>query len=214
MKYAIFDMDGTLLDSMWVWENVDSELLAKHGQLDTADIREQIKALSTKDSVKRLKEMFSLAPSEDELLADIAEMCRGKYADEVVMKPYTLEYLQKLKANNVRMCIATASITESVVSAFTRLGILDYFEFIVTADDVKTGKEDPEIFLLCAEKFGAEPHEIVVFDDAVHAIRTAKSAGFKVVGVFDESFGDDIDEIKALSDFYINDFSEMQNKLL
>ncbi len=212
MKYAIFDMDGTLLDSMWIWDTVDEELLKSYGHKDTAGVREQTKTLSTKASVKLLKSLYDLAMSEEEMLMYIADFCRGKYAHEVVLKPYVAEYLEKLKQAGTRMCIATASVRESVLSAFTRLGILDYFEFLMTADDVKTGKENPEIFLLCAERFGAEPNDVVVFDDALHALKTAKSAGFKIVGVHDASSGDSAEEIRQLSDIYMHDFSELMDR--
>lgn len=209
MKYTIFDLDGTLLDSMGIWENIDVEFLSKYGFKPTDEIRNKLKVLSVRQSSEFFKMEFKLQQSVDEIMSEIAELCVDKYKFEVELKHFVYECLQELKQNNVKMCIASASARRNIISAMTRLKIIDFFDFIIAADDILTGKDNPEIFLTCAERFGAKPEEITVFEDALHAIKTAKKAGFKVIGVYDESAKDDIDEIKKICDKYIYDWNEV-----
>ncbi len=209
MKYAIFDLDGTLLDSMWVWENIDIEFLSRYELVPTPEVRQQVKSLSFRQSIDLYKTLFGLTQSVEEIICDMSQMGTKKYETEVTIKPFVLDYLKKLKQNNIPMCVATASTKNNVLPALKRLGMLEYFDFVITADDMKTGKDNPEIFHLCAQKFGAHPKDVVVFEDALHAINTAKSAGFRVVAVHDKSAQEEETDIKSLADWYINDFSEL-----
>lgn len=210
MKYAIFDLDGTLLDSMWVWENIDIEFLAKYNLAPSPQMREKVKVLSVRQATELFIEEFGLPQSAEFLMLEISGLGEEKYRKEVQLKPFVLEALIRLKEQEVRMCIATASSKNNVLAALKRLDLLKFFEFIITADDVKTGKDDPEIYNLCAGKFGAPASEIVVFEDSLHAIQTAKKAGFKVVGVYDKSSEQNIDIIKEISDFYLESMKDLE----
>ncbi len=211
IKYAIFDLDGTLFDSMWIWENIDVEFLAKFGYTPTKELREKIKTLSIRQSSEFLKTSFNLPQSVEEIITEIGDIAKDKYKNEVQFKPFALEYLKKLKANGAKLCIVTASMRENVLSSLTRFGAIDIFDFIITGDDMKTGKDTPEIFLKCAKRFQALPRDIVVFEDALYAITTAKNAGFKVIGVYDNTAKEDTIKIKNICDQYIKNFSEMED---
>ncbi len=208
MKYAIFDLDGTLLDSSWVWENIDIDYLARYDKVPTPEIRERIKLLSVRQSAEFIKTEFMLASTTDEIIEEVAQMGEGKYEFEVMLKPGVMEYLQYLKNSGIKMCIATASNRKNAILALTRLGVYDFFEFMIATEDVKTGKDSPEIFLMCAERLGGEPKDTVVFEDSLHAMETAKSAGFKVAGIYDEHSENEWNEIKKICDYCIENFNE------
>lgn len=210
MKCAIFDLDGTLLDSMWVWENIDVEFLSRYDVIPADEVRKKVKTLSLRQSTELFKDLYDLPDSIENIMSNMSQMGKEKYESEVLLKPFVLQYLNELKENNIPICLATASSKSNVILALTRVGILDLFDLIITSSDIKTGKDNPEIFLTCANQFGVKPQDAVVFEDALHAIQTAKSAGFTVVGVFDKSAHEDTKEIKNISDYYINDFSEME----
>lgn len=210
MKYAIFDLDGTLLDSMWVWDDIDRLFLENHGIIADDDISEKVKTLSLRQSAELLKSTFNMTASVEEIINEIAAMGEDKYKNDVELKPFVMQTLEKFKNQNVRMCIATASVRKNVDMVLNRLNILDYFDFVITSEDVTTGKSDPEIYHLCAKNFGAAPSDIIVFEDAFHAAQTAKSAGFNVVGVYDKSSQYDAAKLKDICDFYINSFEELE----
>lgn len=213
MKYVIFDLDGTLIDSMGVWEDIDIKFLKKHGIIPTADLRNKVKTLTVKESASLYKNIFSLPQSIENIIFEISKICENEYAYNVELKPGVLDYLEKLDKNGVKMCIATASSRINAKLALKRLNIIKFFEFIIGGEDIEIGKEDPMIFLECCKKFGAKPSEVVVFEDSLYAVKTAKKAGFKVVGVSDKAAQKDKKEIIRICDYYINNFKEIGDVL-
>lgn len=210
MKYIIFDLDGTLIDSMGIWENIAIEFLQIHNKKANTSLSAKLATLSIRQAAQLLKKEYDLTQSGEDIIAEIAELVEEKYKNEVQLKPFVLETLNNFKEQKVRMCIATASAAKSVNAVLTRFNLGAYFDFILTADDVETSKDDAEIFNLCAKKFGAPISEIVVIEDAFHAIQTAKKAGFKVIGVYDSSSADDKQKIKAICDIYIENMLELR----
>lgn len=210
ISYAIFDLDGTLLDSMEMWSNVGREVLKSHGVTPPENIENVLKVMSLQQSSEYLIKEFHIRRTQDELISEICKMVENKYKHEVTLKPFVLEYLQYLKFNDVKMCIATACEYSCAVSALKRLNVYDFFEFILTSSDVGISKGSPEFFNLAGQKLGARTKETVVFEDALHAIESAKKAGFYVVGVHDKTAEDDRENIKKICDYYISSFKEMR----
>ena len=206
-KYVIFDLDGTLLDSMYIWKDAGALFLKEKGIEAPQALYEQLKAMSLQQAANYLKQQFQLSLSGAEIIDGIKAVVEKQYAEHVSLKPYVLNYLKKLQDRRVRMGVVTASEYEHSEAALQRLGILDCFEFIMTCSQAGVGKDNPAIFLKAAEKWGANPQEVAVFEDALHAVETAKAAGFFTIGVYDESAKDDIENIKRTADLYINDFS-------
>lgn len=213
MKYAIFDLDGTLLDSMWIWESLDLELLARYNAVPTPEMRERIKTLSVRQACDLFIREYALDASPDDMILEVGCIGEARYIHDVTAKPTVPETLEWLKNRHVRMCIATASVRRNVMAVLERLRMLDYFEFIITADDLNSGKDSPEIYLRCAERFGADPSGIWVFEDALHAAKTAKGAGFYVAGVYDASSAADSQAIKEISDIYLIQLGDLEGLL-
>lgn len=208
-NYVIFDLDGTLLDSMYIWKEAGALFLQEKGIKAPENLHKQVKTMSLEQAAAYLNEQFTLFLSNAEIVNGIKAVVEEQYATEVSLKPFVREYVERLKARHIRMCIVTASEYEHAEAALKRLGIIDCFDFVLTCSQVGTSKTHPDIFQYAAEKWGAEPQEIAVFEDALHAIETAKAADFFTIGVYDESAKEDAEEIKRIADLYINDFNEV-----
>ncbi|MDW7674679.1 MAG: HAD family phosphatase [Bacillota bacterium] len=209
MKYVIFDFDGTLLDSMTIWDDISVKFLERYGKELTPLLINKLRTLTVRQSAELFKEIFDLSPSVEELTSEIADMAAKEYANNIPLKPFVLDFLEYLSSSKSKMCIATASSRQNVKQVLARFNLQKHFDFIIAAEDIKTGKEQPEIFLECSRRFGAAPSEITVFEDAVHAVKTAKNAGFRVIGVYDKSSEKYRTEIKAICDLYIYNFGEL-----
>lgn len=209
IKAFILDLDGTLLDSMRIWDNIGSEYLASVGVQDIpADIKEILKPMSLLEAAEYFIAEFSLCKTADQIMDEINKLIEDKYRFEIPLKEGVLAFLHKHK--HIRMCIATATDRHLAEAALTRLGILQHFEFIITSTEVGSSKQKPDIFIKAVERLGVAINEAVVFEDALHAIKTVKSAGFYVVGVAEESFEKDKDEIIKGCGLYLKNLSEFE----
>jgi len=212
-KGAIFDLDGTLFDSMPAWENIGADYLRRYGKTPPYDLNEILLSLSFTQSAQYFIDEFGIALTMPEIVAEINTMVEDKYRYDILLKPYALEILEKLKSLNMKMCVATAMDYQLACIALKRTGIFDYFEFVLTCGIINCDKDSPEFFLTAADRLTYSPNEIMVFEDALHAIKSAKEAGFKVIGVYDMASDADTQEICKYSDLYITSFKEMEDYL-
>ncbi|MDF2948901.1 MAG: putative hydrolase [Sedimentibacter sp.] len=208
-KYCIFDLDGTLLDSMSAWHNLGKDYLLMKGVIPPHDLNKILASMSMLESAEYFRQAFKINLSTEEIITGVNELIAGKYKNELVLKPYVKEYLQKLKDENVKMCIATATPLKMANTALERNEIVNYFSFVASCDEVGVGKNKPDIFYMAAKKLDADPSDIAVYDDADFALITAKEAGFFTIGVYDESFNDKKKDIQLISDMYIESFKEL-----
>ena len=208
-SYVIFDLDGTLLDSMYVWKDAGALFLCEKGIVAPSNLYEELKIMSMKQAANYLNNRFQLSLSTFEIMEGIKGVVEKQYAEEVQLKPFVREYLQRLKACHTRMCIVTASEYAYTEAALKRLEVWDCFDFILTCSEVGYGKDNPIIFLRAAQEWGMKPHDIVVFEDALHAVQTAKEAGFYTVGVYDDSAKEDVEEIKRIADLFTYNWNEV-----
>lgn len=209
IKYAIFDMDGTLIDSMPIWINLGEDYLKLKGIPAPENFHEILKPMSLTESVQYLHDVIGIDDAPEKIAKDINDMIEDEYHNVVQLKPYAAEYVKKLKDEGIPMCIATATPSHLAEAAMKRLGLIDYFEFIVCCDEVGAGKDKPDIFNNAIKRLSGKPEEAAVYDDAEYALITAKNAGFKTVGVYDDSSGKTPEEIAGLCDNYIKSFKEL-----
>lgn len=211
IKCAIFDMDGTLVDSMPMWRDITYEYAKFKGITAEEGLHHQMNRLSLKQCAE-LYISLGANGSTDEVIDELSQFAYRGYCEKVDEKPHAAEFVRLLHENGVKTAVATASVAEGVKAALVRLGMADSIDLILTCADVGKSKEYPDIFLRCAEHFGAAPTECVVFEDSAHAIQTAKAAGFPVVSVTD-SISMDGGDIRAEANRCISDYTELINEL-
>lgn len=209
-KGAIFDLDGTLLDSMPFWETLGSEYLKAKGIIPRENVDRTLKTMSLQQGARYLKRKFSIPGSEDEIIDEIVAMIEDIYLSKAPLKAGALPLLERLYEEKVRMCIATATENSLAKAALERLGALRYFDFILTCFDTGMGKDRQEFFLKALELLNTPKEETIVFEDALYAIKSAKAAGLLVVAVYDESFHEEREEIRVISDFYLDSLEDWE----
>lgn len=206
---AIFDLDGTLLDSSWVWDKVDIKFLGDRGFDVPDDYVEAISPLGAERAAVYTIERFGLDENPDDIVREWIDMAKTEYATEVVCKPHTKEYIKNLHSAGIKMAVATSSDRELFMATLERENILQYFEYIVTVNEVERGKGYPDIYEEAARRLKIAPHNCVVFEDILAGISGAKMGGFKVIAVADEKSVHNINKIKRTADYYIEDFGEL-----
>ena len=209
-KGIIFDMDGTLLDSMGFWRKIGSITLAHLGQTPREPDFDRRVYRSSAEEIARIYAEYGIRfSSRSDYVEAYYAAVRPCY-EQVKPLPGVLEFLEKMKAAGVRMCVATATRSDIAVPALERLGMMRYFEFLLYCDDVGAGKDKPDIYLESARRMGLAVEETVVFEDSLYCVRTAKGAGFRVVGVLDPTAEqEEIDGMKALSDRFIEGYGAL-----
>lgn len=190
IKAVIFDIDGTLADSMGVWTESDKILLSRRGIPYTEEVSFALKSMHFLSAVEYLKNLYDLPDSAESIAAEITDIVRDKYFHEVGLMPYAREFIGYCRKKDVLMCAATSNSRELAEGVLKNNGIFDFLEFIITSDEAGSSKEDPRIFHMCAERLGFAPENIAVIEDSPHAAKTAFDSGFFTVGVNSGHFGD------------------------
>ncbi len=206
---AVFDLDGTLLDSSWVWEKVDEKFLGDRGFQVPDDYVDEISPLGAERAAVYTIERFGLNEDKDDIVREWIEMAKKEYATEVVCKPYAKEFLEELHKLNIKMAVATSSDRELFMKTLEREGILKYFQKIVTVDEVEHGKGYPDIYEEAARRIKVNPHKCLVFEDILAGVTGASLGEFNVVAVFDKKSKHNWEKIKSISKYSINDYKEL-----
>ena len=205
--YAIIDMDGTLVDSMGFWKRLAFEYLESHGvKKVSAEILERIKPMTMTESAALFISEYGLLGTPESVAADMNTMMDEHYRNDIPLKPGVKEYLTKLKAAGVRMCVASATAEPLMKACLERLDVLADFEFLLSCETVGAGKKQPDVYLESISRMGAKAAETAVYEDAIYAAETAKRAGFYVAGVQDESNTDCWEKMKRLADEVIENW--------
>ena len=204
---AIFDFDGTLLDSMFIWDTIGEDYLRTLGKEPHEDLKETFMTLTLEEAAEYYREHYKVTLSVTEIVDSINAMVEGIYRTKVTLKPGVMAYLRLLKERGVKMCVATVTDRYLVEDTLERLGILHYVSEIFTCAEVGYGKDKPIIYQKALEHLGTAKEETFVFEDSLFALETAKIDGFPTVGVYDMHESRQ-EEMKRLADCYVRSFEE------
>ena len=207
-KGVIFDLDGTLADSMGIWAQIDIDFLSKRNIELPSDYMHKIAHLGSYQTALYTIERFNLTDSPEELISEWVEMAKKAY-EEIPLKPGADFFLDYLSKNNIKIAIASATELSLIERFLKTKGIYEKIDTIVTLSEVNRGKEFPDIYLKCCEKLNIEPADCMVCEDLLAAVRGAKSGGFYVVGIYDSYSKKDTKHIKECCDKFIYDFREL-----
>jgi len=216
IKAAIFDVDGTILDSMSIWNNAAEMFLRSMGIKAETGLGKIMFSMNMTEGAEFLKNRYELDMDKDEIITGINNTIKYFYNYHVQLKEGVKKFLKDMKQAGIRMTAATSSDRHVVEEALKRLNVISYFDRIFTCTEVGAGKVKPDIYLAAAGYMGTLPKDTWVFEDALYAIRTAKNAGFRTVGVYDFSSIENIEEIKETCDIFLsklNDFHGLIEKI-
>ncbi len=209
IEAVLFDLDGTLVDSMWMWGAIDVEYLGRHGLTLPKDLQKAIEGMSFSETAIYFKKRFSLPESLEEIKAEWIAMSKEKYAHEVSLKPGAREFLEYLKSHGYKTGIATSNGRELLNAVVEGQGLSPYFQCLMTSCEAGAGKPAPDVYLKVAEELNIDPKNCLVFEDTPAGVRAGKAAGAKVCSIFDLYARERQAENRSLADYYIRDFYQV-----
>ena len=206
-RFAIFDMDGTLVDSMVYWKRLATEFLESKGVLEISPtVLERIKPMTMTESAALFIKECELSGTDESVAEEMNAMMDEHYRRDIPLKPGVTVYLEALQRKGVAMCVASATAEELMDACLSRLGVAHYFSFLLSCETVGTGKDRPDVYWEAARQLDAQVEDIAVYEDALYAAKTAKNAGFYTVAVRDDSNQPHWENLTALADEAILDW--------
>ena len=213
-KAVIFDLDGTLIDSMGIWNQVDVEFLQRRNISVPDDLFKDMKAGNSFIEVAEyFIQKFALPYSPQKIMDEWTEMVAEHYRKDVKLKPGAKEFLDLLKKNKIKMGVGTSNNEFLAKIVLQANGILDYFDSIIIGKEEIKGKPFPDIFLKVASELNVKPKNCLVIEDVLVGVQAAKNAGMTVYAIYDEYSEPDKNEIKKIADFYADDFEQILTKM-
>lgn len=209
IKAVLFDLDGTLVDSMWVWNDIDVEYLGRFGLSLPETLQKEIEGMSFTETAVYIKQKFSIPDSIEKMKEDWNAMAFDKYVNEVPLKKGVPEFLALCRKKEIRLGIATSNSRQLVDAIIASHGLTEYFDGIVTGCEVNRGKPWPDVYLETARRCGVSPEHCLVFEDIVPGMQAGRNAGMKVCAVADAYSVYQEKEKRELADYYIEDFTEI-----
>lgn len=206
---AIFDLDGTILDSMHIWSEIGLLFLKNKGIEPEPGVEDVFVKMSMVQAAEYYIKNIDPTATVMDIVNEVNSLVQGFYFNEVIKKEGSKEFLEFLKNRNVKMCIATATDKHLVEKALERNGIREYFSEIFTCSSVGAGKDTPVIYDVALEFLGTPKENTYIFEDALYAIETANKAGYNILGIKDVSEKADPEDVKKLCNYYISDYSEI-----
>ncbi len=210
IEAVIFDLDGTLMDSMSLWNEIDIEYLKRYNQSPPKDLSREIGGMSFEETAQYFKDRFFIPESIEEIEETWDQMAYRKYAEEITLKPGAERFLGFLKNEGIPVAIASSNSHKLISACLTHNHVEDEFALILTTCEVKRGKPAPDIYLAAANDLGVAPFHCLVFEDIPNGILSGKNAGMQVCAVEDEYSLDRRDEIRHLADYYIRNYDEIE----
>ena len=209
IKGIIFDIDGVVLDSMSIWNDLGARYLRSLNVEPEEGLNEILFSMSMEQGADYLKEHYKLKRSTASILNGIQDMLRDFYYYEVPAKPGAKELMEFLKEKGMRITAATSSPRSHIEKALTRNKLLRYVEVIYTTGEIGISKHSPDIYNKAASYMNLAPAEVLVLEDSLYALKTAKEAGYKTAGVYDKDGETDQAGVEATGDIYIRNLSEL-----
>ena len=209
IKGAIFDFDGTLVDSMFIWDTFGEDYLRTLGKEPRENLTETFKTFTLEQAAEYYREHYGVTLSVGEIVDGVNEMVAEIYRTKVALKNGVPEFLYDLQSKGVKMCVATVTDRPIVEDVLVSLGIRDFFVEILTCAEVGYNKETPHIYRAALGVLETKKDETVVFEDALHALITAKKDGFKVAAVYDRHERNQT-QMKENSDYYITNYETVK----
>lgn len=203
----IFDVDGTLLDSMSIWDHSGEAYLRTIGIHAPQSLGKRLFSMTMQQGAEYIKNEYGLQQTHEQIQAGIIQVVEKSYRESAPLKPYALAFLQALQEAGIPMAVVTSTDKPLIMAAFERLGLLPYFMTILTCSEFGSGKDRPEIFHEAAERLGSEASGTWVVEDGLYAVKTAKAAGYRVIGVSDASSSRDEPQMRSLADYFVSDFA-------
>jgi HAD superfamily hydrolase (TIGR01509 family) len=207
---AIFDVDGTLLDTMPVWHDAGARYLATMGIEAEEDLGDRLFAETVVTGAEYMIENYGLKQSVEEVADGINYQMERFYFEEAPLKEGALELVQRMKAAGTKLTVATSTDRYCIEAAFDRLGISDLFDAVLTCGEIGATKSKPDIFYEAVEVMGTQIPDTWVFEDGLYAIKTARAEGFRTVGVYDKVSESDQQEIMRYADFYYKSLADFE----
>lgn len=209
IKAVIFDLDGTLIDSMWVWNKINEDYLKNYGYTASEELQDEITHLTLTETAIYFKEKFNITSKIDDMIHTWNNMAFDYYSNKIKLKDGVLEYINFLRDKKIKIALATSNSIPLLEVILKKNNIYHYFDAITTSEEVQKSKINPDIYLLSAKKLNVSPEECLVFEDIVQAVTGAKLAGMKVYAVDDNLPKNQKEELIKLADRYIMDFTEL-----
>ncbi len=206
---VIFDLDGSLMDSMWVWGKIDVEYLAGHGVPYPGDLQKMIGGISIVEVAELFQREFGIKDSAEKMIDDWNRMAWDKYSHEVKPKAGALPFVEWCHQHGIKLGVASSNSRELIDVAIAQNGMKEDFDVVLTGSEVLKGKPNPDIYLLAAKELGVDPSKCLVFEDLVDGITAATRAGMTCIAVDDALTASDREEKVALADGMITDFTEL-----
>lgn len=206
---AIFDLDGTLLNSTGVWAQIDIDFLGSRGIDIPKDFLETIKIHNFKSGSEYVVKRFNLNEKPEDIAKEWYDMASEEYANHIELKPNAAEFLRRLKDKGIKLAVATSSDRSLYVPCLKRNGIYDLFDNFTQTDEVERGKGFPDVYYKAAEKCNVKPENCVVFEDILRAVEAAMSGGFYTVAVADKSSEEDEEKIRSCCNLFIENYEQI-----
>lgn len=214
IKGAIFDMDGTLIDSLMYWDDlykrIGSRYFNDESFYPSPEVDKTIRPMIYANAMARLRELYNIPAEPDEFLSFCESGISEFYRSVAKPKKGARELLDDLKKKNIKLCLASATALHEVKAAIEYHGIAEYFDFVISCADIGIGKDKPDIFLKALSLMELSEDEVCVFEDSFIALETAKRAGFMTVGIYDR-YNTDQERVKASSDIYVSEGQTLDN---
>ncbi len=206
IKAVFFDLDGSLVDSMWIWGSIDDDYLSEFGIERPSDLQSDIEGMSVVETALYFKERFDISESVEEIIGIWNDMALEKYTNEVFVKEGGLEFLEYCITRKIRLGVCSSNSRKLLDTVLKKRGIYDYFDVIISGEDVNRGKPDPECYLKAAELVNVDPHNCLVFEDLLRGIEAGRAAGMVTCAVEDDYSKDQWFEKVRSADYCISDY--------